>query len=133
MAVSQEQLELPLFLWLDENVDETQWSEESIELLREVLLFDGLKTVSGLRNRCSKQEQNETWVWIMDDAESPFSFNVCARTVGVDPDRLRIAFARMAEREVPGVDMNAVDRILERYLEEPGHRRHDIKAITAQL
>lgn len=70
------------------------WTEKDVATLREAVLHDALRTVLDERN--SDALRKEMWEWIFSDEALPFSFNVCAKTAGVDPYELRIAFERMA-------------------------------------
>lgn len=77
---------------------QSRWSEFGIEQLRQGLLKDAMLTVVGQQGRTSAKARSESWRWIMAEEESPFSFNVCARSVGADPGILRRNFIRMVMR-----------------------------------
>lgn len=92
--------DVALQLWLDlplgAGEEEYVWAEEDIETLREGVLSDALRTI--LDDRNGEALRSEIWEWIYSDEPLPFSFNVCARTAGVDPEELRATFERMVAR-----------------------------------
>ncbi len=111
--------------------DIVSWSEEDKDALREAVLLDALDSLLDKRN--SLKTRTELWDWILTDS-GPFSFDACARAVGVDPHALRVTFSRLVEREA--ILGNIEDGFLEKtaqllgaYLEEPAarsrvHARH---------
>lgn len=119
-----DQLQLPLFVaTAGADAEELlEWSEAEVASLREAILMDALRTILGFRGRSMWRE--EAWEWIEDDRVHPFSFRVCAETVGVDPDDLRVSFARLVERSdrAAGADVCRARQALARYLESSRER-----------
>ena len=120
-----DQLELPLFVAVaGANYDEfSDWSVQEIASLREAVLMDALRTVLGFRGR--SVWRGEAWAWMEADDVHPFSFRVCAESVGADPDDLRVSFARLVERSSKASedDVQRARLALVRYLEIPGRRQ----------
>lgn len=124
--------QLSLLFDLPPEEDVFAWSEEDKDALREIILRDALSSILDGRN--SRESKEELWRWICTETLSPFGFDACARTVGVDPHALRVAFGRLVERQVIKGDaeeelLEKTSRLLAFYLEEPaarsrGHAHH---------
>lgn len=97
-----------LSLHLVQPEDVIEWSERDIQILQEGILFDALRSVLDRRN--GQRTREELWSWIDSDAIHPFSFRVCASSVGADPDELREAFHMMAERALRQNDPTAFSK-----------------------
>lgn len=119
-----DQLELPLFVATAgaDAEDILDWSAAEVASLREAVLMDALRTILGFRGRSVWRD--EAWEWIEDARVHPFSFRVCAETVGADPDDLRVSFARLVERSdrASEADVCRARQALARYLEVPRKR-----------
>lgn len=121
--MSWQQLQFLFDLEGDEE-DIIAWEEEDKDALREMVLWDALQTL--LDGRTGQRTRDELWRWILTDA-GPFSFDACARTVGVDPHALRVAFGRFVERQALHGEaderlLGKTAQLLAAYLEEPAAR-----------
>ena len=98
------------------------WSDVDIDTLRESILKDALGCIIGVGGRRLEAIRRDAWQWITSRNLHPFAFDVCAKSLGADPDELRVAFARLVERsEYAAVqDLNRARALLAEYLEEPG-------------
>ena len=63
------------------------WSTMDLYELRAGILKESLRDL--LDGRSSKTARQERAEWIDSDDEQPFSFTVCCRSAGLDPDVLR--------------------------------------------
>ena len=73
-----------------------EWTDEEIAYLREGLLKYSLQVI--LDDRNSRGTKSEIWLWVESDSCHPFSFAVCAKESGVDPDELRTSFRHMVRK-----------------------------------
>ena len=105
-----------------ESDTDSAWSDVEIDTLRESILKDSLGCLIGVGGRRLEKIRLDAWRWIKSRNLHPFGFDVCAKSMGTDPDELRVAFARLVERsELATVqDLNNARALLAEYLEEPG-------------
>ncbi|OAI25170.1 MULTISPECIES: hypothetical protein [Methylomonas] len=59
-----------------------QFTEEEFSELRYRLLLAMLGSLKD--NRVSDKEKSESWLWLMSDDKTPFSFRTCCESEGVD-------------------------------------------------
>ena len=116
--------QLRMLFQLPDEEDIFNWKEEDRNVLREAVLRDALDSILDARN--SAETRAELWRWVYTDT-GPFSFDACARAVGVDPHELRVTFGRLVERqaiqgEADEAYLEKTAELLAAYLEEPAAR-----------
>lgn len=116
------QLLLSLLFSEDAELEAHEWSDLDIDTLRESILKDALGCIIGIGGRRLDSIRNDAWKWITSRHLHPFAFDVCAKCMGVDPDELRVTFARMVERSDLSTvqDLHRARALLAEYHEEPG-------------
>ena len=105
-----------------EPASDPEWSDIDIDTLRESILKDALGCIIGVGGRRLDSIRRDAWRWITSRNLHPFAFDVCAKSLGADPDELRVSFARLVERSEHATvqDLNRARALLAEYLEEPG-------------
>ena len=73
-----------------------KWTEDDVQMVREGLINETLHEI--VDGRLGSGSVKENWDWIMSDSEHPFSFRVCARDAGCDPDELRGGFVSFVKK-----------------------------------
>ena len=73
-----------------DNEIESILTEEEVLLLKENLIVETAKSAFGLsRGGNRRKPSDEAWEWILsEDRDLPFSFAVCCREWGADPDKM---------------------------------------------
>lgn len=71
------------------------WTDEEVVALRDALLVDAIRSL--FDSRQTEAYRQEILAWMLSDAVGAFTYRVCCRDAGVDPDALRETLqARMA-------------------------------------
>ena len=73
-----------------------EWTEKDVQAVREGLLDETLHEI--VDGRAGKKSAQDHWEWVMSDSNHPFSFRVCAKAAGCDPDELRSGFVSFVRR-----------------------------------
>ncbi|MBL4862883.1 MAG: hypothetical protein JKY09_07705 [Crocinitomicaceae bacterium] len=92
----EEQLSLIDFLEALEEQEQSEsdptkiLTEKDLPFLWDSLLIETIKSAFGLsRGGRKRQSSMEAWAWILSEKEDlPFSFSVCCKQIGVDPDTM---------------------------------------------
>lgn len=92
-----EQLYLDLLAMPEDQLEQFEWTDDYIDLLREKLLHEACHVL--LDKRAAVATRRDRWGWIMSESVGPFSFMVCAYFAGVRGDELREALVHLCRRE----------------------------------
>ena len=73
-----------------------EWSDDDVLTLRERLLMETLKAVASPGRNAENRAQ--ALQWLQSDEIHPFSFVVCAQSMGVEPEDVRIRTLHLARK-----------------------------------